>query len=68
VRRGSFRSCWGVPSQINCVLFGFSELIGRHPEVQIPRESIIAASKSELIRKWTVDKSLHIISIEVTSW
>src|SRR6218665_1066119 len=26
VRRGrsSFKNCWGVPNQINCVLFGFS--------------------------------------------
>src|SRR6218665_2741138 len=23
--RSSFESCWGVPNQINCVLFGFSE-------------------------------------------
>src|SRR6218665_2785887 len=23
--RSSFESCWGVPNQINCVLFGFSD-------------------------------------------
>src|SRR6218665_3007615 len=40
--------------------------VGRHPEVQILRESINAASKSELIRRWTMDERLHIISIEVT--
>src|SRR6218665_3296119 len=33
---------------------------GRHPEVQISRESINAASKSEMIRRWTMDERLHI--------
>src|SRR6218665_4118774 len=41
------------------------EPIRRYAEVQILRESINAASKSELIRRWTMDERLHIISIEV---
>lgn len=37
--------------------------IGRHPEVQVSRESVNAASKSKLSRGWAMDKSLYIISI-----
>ena len=41
------------------------EPIGRHPEVQVSRESINAANRSELIRRWTMDEHLHIMSIHV---
>ena len=55
----------------NCILFGFSE--SRLEDIQRckSQESINAATKSKLIRRWTMDERLgerlHIISIELTS-
>src|SRR6218665_832387 len=53
VRRGG-----GIPSGCNHLP------VGRHPEVQILRESINAASKSELIRRWTMDERLPQSALE----
>jgi len=55
------------PNKKLCFVWIQSEPIRRHPEVQISRESINAAGKSNLSRGWAKNKRLNIISIKVTS-
>ena len=61
--RSSFESCWGVPNQISCASCLDSAIADWKTSrgANLERESI----KSELIRRWTMDERLHIISIEV---